>query len=86
MLAMASAPHGYFIQMAHGLAPPPTATSPPVIHQAGPRRLWNDLDSLRERWLRDGSLPAYGSTVAITPDGTITFTRGRWQAILPAGT
>lgn len=55
----------------------------PLIRQAGPRRLWDHLDSLRERWLRDGTLPAYGAAVIITPDGTITFRRGKWKATIP---
>lgn len=57
-----------------------TGDQTPVIHQAGPRRLWNTLDELRRDWLRDGSLPAYGAKVTITPDGSIRLTRGRWQA------
>ena len=57
---------------------------PPVVHQSGPRRLWDVLDGLRRDWLRDGSLPAYGVTVTIDPDGTIQFRRGRWQATIPA--
>jgi SAM-dependent methyltransferase len=61
-----------------------TADQAPVIHQAGPRRLWTLLDEIRRDWLRDGSLPAYGATVTITPDGAITLKRGRWQATLPA--
>jgi hypothetical protein len=57
---------------------------PPLIHQAGPRRLWDHLDSIRGQWLRDGSLPAYGAAVSIAPDGSITFSRGEWQATIPA--
>lgn len=52
----------------------------PVIHQSGSHRLWNTLDELRRDWLRDGSLPAYGAKVTITPDGSIALTRGRWNA------
>jgi len=58
----------------------------PVIHQAGPRRLWTLLDDTRRDWLKDGSLPAYGAKVTITPDGTITLKRGRWKAVIPAST
>jgi protein-L-isoaspartate O-methyltransferase len=61
-----------------------TADQAPVIHQAGPRNLWTLLDDTRRDWLRDGSLPAYGARVTITPDGTITLRRGRWQARIPA--
>jgi len=42
------------------------------------------LDDLRQTWLRDGSLPAYGAKVRITPDGSLHLTRGPWQAHLPA--
>lgn len=52
----------------------------PVIHQSGPRRLWDILDGLRRDWLRDGSLPACGAKVTISPDGSMHLTRGRWNA------
>ncbi|MGH3885799.1 MAG: methyltransferase domain-containing protein [Pseudonocardiaceae bacterium] len=52
----------------------------PTVHQSGPRRLWDILDDIRYRWLRDGSLPVYGATVTITPDGVCHLRRGRWQA------
>lgn len=61
-----------------------TADQAPVIHQAGPRHLWTLLDETRRDWLKDGSLPAYGAKVTITPAGTITLTRGRWEASIPA--
>ncbi len=54
----------------------------PVIHQAGPQRLWDTLDDLRSQWLCDGSLPAYGAKARITPDGTVHLSRGRWQATI----
>lgn len=62
-----------------------TGDHAPVVHQSGPRRLWDTLDDLRLTWLRDGSLPAYGATVTITPDGAIHLKRGRWQATIPEG-
>ncbi|MGH3773787.1 MAG: hypothetical protein ACRDRW_20755 [Pseudonocardiaceae bacterium] len=46
----------------------------PRVHQSGPRRLWDILDDIRHRWLREGSPPTYG---AITPDSA----RGRWRAV-----
>lgn len=58
------------------------ADGPPVVHQSGPRRLWDIVDDIRGAWLSDGTLPAYGATVTITPDGTIQLTRGRWQATI----
>ena len=56
----------------------------PVIHQAGPRRLWDVVDVLRRDWLRDGSLPAYGAKVTISPNGSLHFQHGRWQASIRA--
>lgn len=57
---------------------------PSVVHQAGPQRLHDILDRLRDDWLRDGSLPAYGARVTISPDGTLVFRRGRWTATIAA--
>ncbi len=54
----------------------------PVVHQSGPRRLWDVLDGIRHTWLRDGSLPVYGAEVTITPEGAIHLKRGRWQATI----
>ena len=59
---------------------------PPAVYQHGPHRLWDIADELRHAWLRDGTLPAYGADVTITPDGAITLKRGRWQATIPAWT
>ena len=59
-----------------------TAGNPPVVSQSGPRRLWDSLDEIRYAWLRDGKLPASGASVTITPDGTVTLKRGRWQATI----
>ena len=57
-------------------------TEAPVVHQSGVRRLWDLLDEIREMWLRDGSLPIYGASATITPDGGIHLRRGKWQASL----
>jgi protein-L-isoaspartate O-methyltransferase len=57
-------------------------SDPPVVHQSGARRLWNLLDEVREMWLREGSLPVYGASATITPDGGIHLRRGRWRASL----
>jgi protein-L-isoaspartate O-methyltransferase len=54
----------------------------PVVHQSGVRRLWDLLDEIREMWLREGSLPVYGASATITPDGGIHLRRGRWRASL----
>lgn len=54
----------------------------PLVHQGGPRRLWDILDRVRHQWLADGSLPLYGAWVTISPDGTIRLERGRWKAVI----
>jgi protein-L-isoaspartate O-methyltransferase len=58
----------------------------PIVTQGGPRRLWDALDAVRIRWLREGDLPCYGAQVRVDPDGTTTLRRGRgaraWQAVL----
>jgi hypothetical protein len=54
----------------------------PVVHQTGARRLWDLLDEVREMWLREGSLPVYGASATITPDGGIHLRRGQWRASL----
>lgn len=59
-----------------------TGDDPPAVHQSGSQRLWDILDDLRHTWLRDGSLPAYGADVTITPGGGIHLQRGRWQAAI----
>jgi len=61
-----------------------TADGSPVVHQSGPRRLWDIVDGIRHAWLRDGKLPAYGASVTITPDGGVHLQRGHWQAAIPA--
>jgi protein-L-isoaspartate O-methyltransferase len=54
----------------------------PVVHQSGPRRLWDLLDALRDRWLAEGSFPVYGALAMIETDGTIRLARGRWRATI----
>ncbi len=61
-----------------------TGDEPPIVHQGGPRRLWDILDRIRLGWLRDGSLPVHGADATITPDGTVHLRHGHWQATLPA--
>jgi hypothetical protein len=61
-----------------------SADGPPLVHQSGPRRLWDIMDDIRRAWLRDGTLPAYGASVTIAPDGSVQLKRGRWQAAIPA--
>jgi protein-L-isoaspartate O-methyltransferase len=56
--------------------------APPTVHQSGPRRLWDALESVRTHWLRRGHFPLYGANVEITPEGICHLTRGRWQATI----
>ncbi|MEU9404004.1 protein-L-isoaspartate(D-aspartate) O-methyltransferase [Streptomyces sp. NPDC048242] len=53
-----------------------------TVHQGGPRRLYDILDTIRRRWLEHGELPVYGAKVTVTPDGETTLTRGGWKATL----
>lgn len=57
----------------------------PIVTEGGPRRLWEALDAVRERWLRDGDLPCYGARATVDPDGTTTLWRGHgagaWKAV-----
>lgn len=57
---------------------------PPTVHQSGPRRLWDVLDTIRHDWLSDGSLPAHGATATVDPDGTLHLNRGPWRTTIPA--
>lgn len=56
----------------------------PLVHQAGPRRLWDLLDELRTRWLSEGSFLVYGAAALIELDGTIRLRRGGWSADITA--
>ncbi|WP_175408092.1 protein-L-isoaspartate O-methyltransferase [Streptomyces sp. TRM64462] len=51
----------------------------PTVHQAGPRRLWDELERIRHRLNREGALPVYGARVRIDPDGTVRLSRGAWS-------
>jgi len=53
-----------------------------TVHQAGPRRLWDILDDVRDQWITDGCLPVRGAEARIEPDGTCHLKRGRWQATI----
>jgi protein-L-isoaspartate O-methyltransferase len=55
----------------------------PVVHQGGPRRLWDILDGLREEWLRHGYFQLYGAQVFIPPEGgKVHLARGGWKATI----
>ncbi|MFJ8142732.1 protein-L-isoaspartate(D-aspartate) O-methyltransferase [Streptomyces sp. NPDC096013] len=51
----------------------------PTVHQGGPRRLWDELERIRDRLNREGGLPVYGAHVRVDPDGTLTLSRGSWS-------
>ncbi|MFP3968364.1 methyltransferase domain-containing protein [Actinomadura fulvescens] len=53
-----------------------------TVHQGGPRRLWDLLDAIRTRWLREGHLPVNGAHAMVAPDGAITRRRGRWSTTI----
>ncbi|MER7850895.1 methyltransferase domain-containing protein [Kitasatospora sp. NPDC096077] len=53
---------------------------PPTVHQSGPRRLWKELESIRNWREVEGGLPLYGCDAVITSDGAIHLSRGRWHA------
>jgi protein-L-isoaspartate O-methyltransferase len=58
-------------------------TGPPAVHQSGPQRLWDALDTVRDHWRDHGQFPLYGATVFIPPDGgKIHLARGDWTATL----
>ncbi|MGW1227626.1 protein-L-isoaspartate(D-aspartate) O-methyltransferase [Streptomyces sp. NPDC002530] len=54
----------------------------PTVHQGGPQRLWRELERVRNRLNRTGTLPVYGARAVIGPDGTTTLSRGGWTATL----
>ncbi|MFD7284112.1 hypothetical protein ACFV80_45880 [Streptomyces sp. NPDC059862] len=54
----------------------------PTVHQAGPRRLWREVQRVRNRLNREGEFPVYGARVTITPDGATILSRGAWSATL----
>ncbi|MFJ8301253.1 methyltransferase domain-containing protein [Streptomyces sp. NPDC094447] len=53
-----------------------------TVHQGGPRRLWDPLESILDRLNWVGELPVYGARVTITPDGETTLARAGWTATL----
>ena len=55
---------------------------PATVHQAGPRRLWDILDTIRADWLSHGYLPLRGARAKIEPDGTCHLGKGHWHATI----
>jgi hypothetical protein len=74
--------------------PPGRIVGPRYGHRAGITRsaagrnpaTVDIADEIRHAWLTDGTLPAYGAAVTISPDGGIRLVKGRWQAEIPATT
>ncbi|PZG36215.1 protein-L-isoaspartate(D-aspartate) O-methyltransferase [Spongiactinospora gelatinilytica] len=56
-----------------------------IVHQGGPRRLWDYLDQVRDHWIRHGELPFLAAQATISPEGVITLRRGRWTATIGTG-
>lgn len=56
----------------------------PLVHQGGPRRLWDILDGIRHHWITHGSLPLRGAEARIDPDGTCHLSQGDWHATVLA--
>jgi hypothetical protein len=63
-----------------------SGVEPPIVHQGGPRLLWDELDRVRDDWLRLGMAPWTGARAKILDDGTIKLGRGTWRATIPAET
>ncbi len=59
-------------------------TGAPTVRQGGPRRLWDELDAVRDDWARRGWTPWLGARAVIDDDGTIRLSSGAWKAVIPA--
>jgi protein-L-isoaspartate O-methyltransferase len=59
-----------------------TETESPIVHQSGPRRLWDILDDIRHQWILTGALPVRGADARIDPDGTCHLSKGKWHATI----
>jgi hypothetical protein len=59
-----------------------TRDQPALVHQAGPRRLWDILDGHRRYWLTHGYLPLRGAAARIDPDGTCHLNHDDWHATI----
>ncbi|MER7198531.1 hypothetical protein [Streptomyces sp. CB01635] len=57
-------------------------TDPPAVHRSGTHRLWDELERIRHRLNREGTLPVYGAHARIDHDGTPHLTRGKWSAVV----
>lgn len=57
-----------------------TEESTGIVHQSGPRRLWDDLDKVRTRWNDAGRFPLHQLTAEFTPDHNLLLSPDRnWR-------
>ena len=56
----------------------------PLVHQAGPQRLWTILEGLKTQWLEDGGFPLYGAAALVELDGSVDLMRGTWRKKIAA--
>lgn len=55
----------------------------PTVHQAGPRRLWDELEQAEARWICAGRFDPRELRARFTPDGgTLTTPSGAWTVTL----
>lgn len=54
----------------------------PLVHQSGPRRLWDEIDRVRDIWLREGQAPFLGANVMVLEDGSVKVRRGNYGATI----
>ncbi|GAB2625311.1 methyltransferase domain-containing protein [Streptomyces capparidis] len=57
-------------------------TDRPTVHQSGPRRLWDELERIRDRLNTEGTVGLYGARVRIDPDGVCHLSHGQWEATI----
>jgi hypothetical protein len=58
------------------------ATDRPTVHHSGSRRLWDELERIRDRLNTEGTVGLYGARVRITPDGVCHLSQGQWEATI----
>lgn len=55
---------------------------PPLVRQSGPRRLWDEIDRVRDIWLQQGQAPFLGAHCMVLGDGTVKVARGDYRATI----
>jgi hypothetical protein len=54
-----------------------------LVHQSGPRRLWDDLERVQQTWSSSGQFSLDQLNVELSPDqSTLTSPDGRWTFTL----